>query len=103
MKKRGIIQGCGVNHRVQPEVAFQEARGAKHRVKMQTAMPGKNGMRDALISAASLRVCGPRSSEQGQGELEVAWARRCPLGDVSRGPAFQRVFLLLLLSGFLST
>lgn len=56
-------------------------------------------MRDTLSSAASLRVCVPRSSEQGQGELEAAWAQQCPLGDVSRGPDFQRVSLLFPLSG----
>lgn len=71
MKKRGITQGCGMNHRVQLEVVFQEARGAEHGVKMQTTMPGKNGMRDALISVALLWICGLRSSEQGQDELEV--------------------------------
>ena len=32
-----------MNHRVQLEVAFQEARGSKHRVEMQTTMPGKVG------------------------------------------------------------
>lgn len=57
-------------------------------------------MRDAVISAALLRVCGPCSSEQGQGELEVAQAQQCPPGGVSRGPAFQRVLLLFLLSEF---
>ena len=57
-------------------------------------------MRDVLISAALLQVCGPCSSKQGQGDREVTWAQQCPPSDVSRGPAFQRVFLLLLLSGF---
>lgn len=57
-------------------------------------------MRDVLISVALLWVCRPCSSEQSQGELEVALGQQCPLGDVSRGPAFQRVSLLLLLSGF---
>lgn len=43
MKKRGIIQGCGEDRRVQPGAAFQEAGGGKYQVEMQSTMPGKMG------------------------------------------------------------
>lgn len=93
MKKRGIIQGCGEDHRVQLGAAFQEARGAKHRVKMQSMMPGKMGQ--GMCSPPWL--CSGCAEHGALSKAKMSWRWH---GDGSRGPAFPRVFLLFLLSGF---
>lgn len=93
MKKRGIIQRCGEDRRVQLGAAFQEARGAKYQVEMQSTMPGKIG--GEMCSCPWL--CSGSAGHRALSKAKMSWRWH---GDDSRGPVFPRVFLIFLLSGF---